>query len=421
MSPATPAPTPAEAAPLRPFSIVREELKRAWRELRGDGLSPARGAAAVAIGIFIGSQPIFGLHTPLVLFLCIWLRLDAAIAWLASNISNPFFAWALLSLEVQVGAYLLTGAPIHFGDEARALSLSELLWRYSGFAFLGAPAVGLALATVGASITWAVLAVKRMRSPTGTIQPEPYRLPPNAPPWLHAIERVATRYSQPEGQGPNAFANSAQRTRFHYARTKLMGDPVAKLVVDIAKDRSLGEVVDIGCGRGQLAILLVELGLATRVHGLDWDEDKVKHANVAAQVEVDGLQPLQARFTREDARQAEIEPADTVLLIDIIHYFAAPDQDAVLRRAAAAVRPGGCLLVREADSARGWRSWLTLLEERVFTFLRFNRGDQVCFRPAAEIVAVLEASGMEVEVRPAWGKTPLSNVLFIAHRRSTAG
>ncbi|MEJ7734424.1 MAG: DUF2062 domain-containing protein [Polyangiaceae bacterium] len=414
-------PAEATAPPPRPFSLLREELKRAWRELRGDGLSPARGAAAVAIGLFIGSQPIFGLHTPLVLFFCIWLRLDAAVAWLASNISNPFFAWALLSLEVQVGAYILTGAPIHFGDEAHALGLSELLWRYSGFAFLGAPAVGAALAAVGAAITWGVLAVKRMRSPTGSIRAEPYRLPPEAPPWLHAIERVATRYSQPEATGPNAVASSAQRSRFHYARTKLMGDPVARLIVDIAKAEKLGQVVDIGCGRGQLAILLLELGLAARVHGLDWDASKVENANLAAAAEGDGLLPLDAHFSKADARQAEIEPADTVLLIDVLHYFTAPDQDTVLRRAAAAVRPGGRLLVREADAARGWRSWLTLVEERVFTFLRFNRGAEVCFRPAAEIVAVLEGAGMEVEVRPAWGKTPFSNVLFVAHRRAGGG
>ena len=87
----------------KPPSLLREELKRAWRELRGADLSPARAAAAVALGLFIGSQPIFGLHTPLVLIICLLLQLDALLAWVASNISNPFFAPFLMTGEVLVG------------------------------------------------------------------------------------------------------------------------------------------------------------------------------------------------------------------------------------------------------------------------------------------------------------------------------
>ena len=37
-------------------------------------------------------------------------------------------------------------------------------------------------------------------------------------------------------------------------------------------------------------------------------------------------------------------------------------------------------------------------------------------RPASDLVRMLEAEGMRVEVRPAWGKTPYSNVLLIAER-----
>ena len=105
-----------------------------------------------------------------------------------------------------------------------------------------------------------------------------------------------------------------------------------------------------------------------------------------------------------------------MLLIDLLHYFRVEEQDAILRRAAAAVRPGGRLLVREADTERGLRSSITLLEERVFTALRFNRGERVRFRPAREIAALLEQLGFSCEMRPAWGKTPFSNVLIVGSR-----
>jgi hypothetical protein len=109
-----------------------------------------------------------------------------------------------------------------------------------------------------------------------------------------------------------------------------------------------------------------------------------------------------------------------VLLIDVIHYMTIDQQDALLSRAAAAVRAGGHLIVREADTERGWRSWMTLAEELLFTALRFNRGARVRFRPASEVVARLQAAGLTCRVEPAWGKTPFSNVLIIGERAREA-
>lgn len=385
---------------------------------------------AVAIGLFIGSQPIFGCHTPLVLLLCLWFRLDAAIAWVAANISNPLLAPALLTAEVQVGAYLRTGRWLRFHEK---MNWAQALSEFPEHMFLGAPVVGLALAALGGGLVFALVALKRRRAPSlQSSRMEPYRLPDDAPPWVHAVERVAARYSPPEGATP------AQRTRFHYVRFKLLGDPVARLIADIAGDRpgALGEVLDIGTGAGQLPILLLELGRAARARGFDWDRAKIEDARRATggnpvaplprssettgssgeQRSLLAAPPLAAEFWCADAREAELGEADTVLLIDLLHYFHVEEQDAILGRAAAAVRPGGRLLVREADTERGLRSSITLLEERIFTALRFNRGERVRFRPAREIVALLEQLGFSCETRPAWGKTPFSNVLIVGIR-----
>ncbi len=384
------------------FSLLREELRRALRELRGGRLSPARGAAAVALGLFVGSQPIFGCHFPVIVVLCLWLRLDALIAYVAANISNPFFAPALVTAEVEVGAFVRTGARPHFEhalDRATA-------FHFAGDPAAGAPIVGLALAAAGGALTFVALSVARRLRPEGKA-PEPYRLPPDAPPWVQAVERVAGRYSPADG------ATAAERSRFHYVRTKLLGDPVARMIADVEGDApgALGEVLDIGTGRGQLPILLVELGRATRARGVDWDGEKVAAGQKAAA-------GLDIALAQGDAREAAYDAADTVLLIDLLHYFTVEEQDAILRRAAAAVRPGGRILVREADTERGWRSAVTLLEERVFTAVRFNKGERVRFRPAREIAALLEEAGLACEVRPAWGKTPFANVLVLGRRPS---
>ncbi len=390
------------------FSLLREELRRALHELRGGRLSPARGAAAVALGLFVGSQPVFGCHLPIIVFVCLWLRLDALIAYVAANVSNPLFVAALLTAEVQVGARLRTGS---FLPLSRALTRADAFAGFAGDLALGAPVVGLGLAAAGGALTFALLAAADRLRPRGAAR-APYRLPPSAPPWVQAVERVAGRYAPSDG------ATAAERSRFHYVRTKLLGDPVAQLVASVEGDAPgvLGEVVDVGTGRGQLPILLLELGRATRAHGVDWDLAKIEAARRAADLCLDGSAPLPATFEAGDARAADLPPADTVMLIDVLHYFTIEEQDAILARAAAAVRPGGRIVVREADTERGWRSAATLLEERVFTAARYNRGERVRMRPAREIAARLGEAGLACEVRPAWGRTPFSNVLIVGRR-----
>lgn len=383
-------------------------MRRAWHELRGAELSPARAAVAVALGLFIGSQPIFGCHTPLVLFICLWLRLDAAICWVAANISNPFFAPALMTAEVQAGAFVRTGSFIRMDREFIELGFTGFIKAFGGDLFLGAPFVGLFLAFFGGGLTYAGVAAKRRFSPAAPRKP--YRLPDNAPPWIAAAERVAGRYAPSDNPTP------AQKTRFHYVRIKIISDPIAKLVANIQGEEpgALGCVLDIGTGAGQLPLLLLELGRADKVRGVDWDEAKIEDARAAAGGDE------RAVFWREDARSAVYEPADTVLLIDLLHYFRIDEQNDILKRAAAAVRPGGRLLVREADTEQGIRSALTRLEEAIFTALRFNRGERVRFRPARELMQLLAELGFVCALIPAWAGTPFSNVLIVARRPGVA-
>jgi uncharacterized protein (DUF2062 family)/SAM-dependent methyltransferase len=389
----------------RPFSFWREELKRAWLELRGPDTTPGRAALSVALGLFIGSLPIFGCHTPLILVLCIWLQLDAAVAWVVSNVSNPLFAPALLTAEVQIGAWLRTGNRLQIHQE---LTRGGALRHFVGYMFLGAPIAGLALAMTGAAIAYGFVAFR----PKPNVR-QRYRLPSNAPEWVKAVERVAARFACPYSD------SAAERTRFHYLRTKLLGDPIAKLLAEFAgsQPNALGALLDVGTGRGQLPLLLIELGCAASVRGVDWDAAKITDAQraVASRRDAgDGL--LDAVFVQGDVRTASFPPADTVLLVDILHYFTPQEQDAILDRAAAATRPNGRLFVREADTARGWRSWATLAEERLATLVRWHRGERVRFRSSRDITARLEAAGVRCTVRPAWGKTPFSNVLVVGEK-----
>lgn len=201
-----------------------------------------------------------------------------------------------------------------------------------------------------------------------------------------ALLRAGDRYGGPPG---------------HYVRAKIAIDPVVRAVASIG---DLGEVADVGCGRGQLLVVLLESARATRGLGFDWDAAKIEIARAAAA-------GLPAAFEPGDLRVHPIAPCDTVLLVDVLHYLTDAEQDAVLGRAAAAARRR--VVVRDLDPDRGWRSGVARVQEAITTRLGLNRGARIDIRPVSATTSALEARGFRVSVAPCWGATPFANVLIV--------
>ncbi len=323
-------------APERPYSQAREELRRAIADLRGDTLTPMRAALAVALGLFVGSLPIFGLHTAIVLALCLWLRLDGALGWLASNISNPFFAPFLMTFEVGVGRRLRTGqAPFDEADAARLREGFELdpkgtLLSVATDMFLGAPLTALGIALFGGLLTFVAVHGKRRFFPSSGARP-PYRLPTNAPPWVRAVEEVATAAT------PGPLSEPLQRLRFHRVRLSLLGDELLRKVVEIASGSSPLGTVLLACPRAETrGPLLVALGYAQKIAVFSSSHDE----------------PLPR--------------VDGALLLDALDELAPSEQEALLDKAVRSLSGSGRLIVAERGAGRA----LTRLVRRLGRALR---------------------------------------------------
>ena len=371
----------------RPAPGLGTRFRLLWRRLRGGALSRTRATASVAVGLFIGSLPLYGLHFPLCFAICVPLRLDLFSAYLAANVSNPLIAPFLIAAEIEVGSLLLTGRFVPF-DVERAKSTG-----ISGFvaqAAVGSLLVGALLAALGALITW-LIATRRMQS-RGQ-RSESARASQQTE-LRTAIRRTTERY---------ASARHADRM---YVASKLRTDPLIAQLAEL--DLRLGRVIDAGCGRGQIGLLLLELGAASSLVGWDWDDQKIRVARVAA--------GSTARFECSDLLNHEWPEADSVLLIDVLHYLDRPRQAALLERAAGSLAPGGRIMLRELDKSAGFSAWLGMLFERIAVKLSYNRGAMLEFRSAAEIVAELNALGLRVKPDGAWEGAPLGNRLMIAER-----
>ena len=77
-----------------------------WLLLR-EHTEPRSLALAVFVGVMIGASPFYLLHTALVLLVAFSLRLNKLAVWIASNVSFPLVAPALVFASAQVGHWIL--------------------------------------------------------------------------------------------------------------------------------------------------------------------------------------------------------------------------------------------------------------------------------------------------------------------------
>ncbi len=127
-------------------------IKRFWKEDVIKSNEPAhKKAAAVALGVFVGMSPFWGLHTLLVFLLAAIFRLNKVIAFIFSNISIPPLIPFIIYASYQMGS-LVTGNGIQwelqFADFDSAAEVLEGLGQY----ILGS----FALAAITALLLWIV-------------------------------------------------------------------------------------------------------------------------------------------------------------------------------------------------------------------------------------------------------------------------
>ena len=159
------------------------------------------------------------------------------------------------------------------------------------------------------------------------------------------LHRTAARYRR------------CDRFTRYYVASKLRMDPVNTAVLALAAQASFGRVMDLGSGRGQLGVALLEAGLATGVLAVDQDANALRQLGLAAAGL--GLRTLGADL----AGWTAAEHADTVLLIDVLYQLPTGPQLALLNQAAASARQ--TVIIRASDPARGWRSRLSTVLERL--------------------------------------------------------
>jgi len=388
--------SPPERVPLGRFGRFRRTLAELHVRLRTEGEAPARQAAAIGVGLFIGCSPFYGFHFPLCVFAARVLRLSQLKTYLASNVSLPFIAPFLFYAEVEVGRFLRGAPPL-------ALHPAQLrtmpLGRFGADLLLGALAVGATLGLVGALIAYRA-AVSARRHPE-----------------IEALIGAASRRYLDCGM----FA-------WEFVRGKLRHDPlyfgvVGRGLVANGSDEP-GSILDLGCGRGILfSLILAVHEIGARPPGwlptpkglrLIGFEGRPKIAAQAKKALGD-----EAEISTANLATVELPRCRVALLLDVLHYLPAAAQENLLDRVVGALEPGGVLLLRDADAEGGGSYWATRVQERLAALARGDFSQRFAYRSAREWRRLLEARGLATETTPLSEGTPYANVLVVGRNAAT--
>lgn len=362
---------------------LARKVRRSWAQVVREQSSPARLGAAVALGVFWGCVPIWGIQMIVAVATAQLFRLNRLAAFAGCQIGAPPITPFLIYGSVEVGHRLVHGTWAPLSVEAvEAMSRSEIITRFAIAYFVGGTVLGVVFAALAGPLTAAMIRRARDRSVRAA------RLSLDEQDALvDRLDLLPTKYR-------------------HYGAWKARLDPVYAMALPHLEGR--GEVLDLGAGMGLLAALLAQRSPRTFVRSVEWDREK---ALVAGKL----LAGTPSAAEEGDAFGVELRRPDAICLFDVLHYTPREKQQALLGRCADAVGPGGVILVRELDPEAKKGPWAERIE-RLAVRRGWNKGGGVHPWPLSELGAFLEARGFTVTVEPAGRGLFSANALVVATR-----
>jgi 2-polyprenyl-3-methyl-5-hydroxy-6-metoxy-1,4-benzoquinol methylase len=168
-----------------------------------------------------------------------------------------------------------------------------------------------------------------------------------------------------------------------------------------------GEVLSLGAGHGVVERALAELRPDLRFEGVELDEQRV-----ALAARTQGRAP-RVRIQRADVREvADVAGYDAALAVDVLHHVPEEDHGSLLVALAAALRPGGSLIIKDIGRTPLWRWAVNRVHDRIVS----GPGPIRCRNPD-EWAELCELAGLEVaHAERVRHPSPYPHVLVVARK-----
>lgn len=177
-----------------------------------------------------------------------------------------------------------------------------------------------------------------------------------------------------------------------FCRARLELAPLERVAAQAAGN----DLLDVGCGHGVLAALLLHEHPERRVVGIDPDERKIEWAKAS----VGKRANAEFHAVTIDALAHE-RPAsfDCVIIADVLCLIARERWPPFLDAARRLLRPGGRLLLKDAENDGSWRAVKALWQERLMVHVlrRTVSTGGIGFASRDEIVGHVTRAGFAVD------------------------
>jgi 1-acyl-sn-glycerol-3-phosphate acyltransferase len=193
-----------------------------------------------------------------------------------------------------------------------------------------------------------------------------------------------------------------------YVRIKLMLEKNFEEIISRVPRK--GKIYDLGCGYGYLTHMLAMQSYDRHVIGLDYDDEKIQ---VAANTHYKGGN---IEFAQADLTKFNPEAADCFIIKDVLHYFPAEDQEALLQRCGEKLNDGGVIIIRDGIEDEKKKHGVTKMTEVFSTKLfGFNKTEhKLEFLPEARILSFAVQFNLSVERLE---NKASSNVTFVLRKQ----
>lgn len=206
----------------------------------------------------------------------------------------------------------------------------------------------------------------------------------------------------------SAYAPAGRLARA-YVRVKLLICPLISLEKLVPR---AGRIAELGCGIGVLTKVLAAGSGERQIDAIDLSETKIK----AAAKTLRGGEKV--TFSAGDIRAFAGTGYDSIVISDTLYLLEERDQEAVLKRCHAALKPGGTLVVKEMDREPALKFLVNLLQETLAVrIVRFTRGAGLHFRGAGEYLRLLASLGFDVRCVRLDARYPYPHVAYVCEKR----
>lgn len=206
-----------------------------------------------------------------------------------------------------------------------------------------------------------------------------------------------------------SVAHEAEGAKLHAPSAERNAAPIAEALREIAPEA--GRALELASGTGQHVV-----AFARAMPGLDWQPteiDPARRASIDAYVAEAGLPNLSPALALDASAEgwgADHAGQDLVVLVNLLHLITTPEAQTVIREAAQALAPGGCLALYGPFLRDGQA---TSEGDAQFDASLRAQGHGIGYKDVAEVLDWLTAAGLPPSQQR---EMPANNLLLTARR-----